>query len=154
VLSLFLVVHGLLVEVDFHACYENYAMSVGGGRRYPMVGEMSLPELAHAAGQRFSTDDLIIAALGLLPLLPFLAAWLTSRSKQTRTFWLISGLASLVIIVAWICSQELSDYYDCDLNGVSLGILLQPILCTAINAAVVIALAALRPLAFELVGKE
>lgn len=155
VLSLSLTAHSLIVEVESFACFENLGASIDGGERpYLRVGEMSVSELAQASIQQFSAEDLILAGLGLLPMLPFLIAWLVSRDKETGMFWPVSGFAALIIIGAGVSRHDLTAFYDCDLNGVSLGMIFAPILFTAINTVAVIILAAFRSVALDLAGRK
>jgi hypothetical protein len=153
-LSAFLLGHALLVQVDFEACFGNLVASVNGERPYRRVAEMSLGQLAHSAGQAFSADPLIVAVLGLLPLSPFWIAWTVSRSRPMRKLWIVSAIVALVVIAGWTFTTGLAGFYDCDRNGVSLGLLFAPIVYTAATSAATLALAALRSVFLSATGRE
>lgn len=125
--SLFAMWHSLVVDVDYEACFGNYAAAINGERPYPRVDEMSFRALARAAAGNFSSSTLIIGAVGLLPLFPFVAAWFISRDAQACMFWVVSALFALIVMVSAISMTSLTEFYDCDLNGVSLGVLFAPI---------------------------
>ncbi|MGK6355851.1 hypothetical protein ACMGDH_11595 [Sphingomonas sp. DT-207] len=152
-LSIFLTTHSLVVSVDFDACFENLAASVNGSRPYLQVGEMPFGELARKTVQQFSADALFIALLGLIPLSPFMIAWLVSKNERDRTFWIASAFVALVAIVAWVSTTSLAAFYDCELSGVGLGLLIAPILYAAISLVAVIGLAVLRFLALLFGGR-
>jgi 4-amino-4-deoxy-L-arabinose transferase-like glycosyltransferase len=142
-LSAFLVGHSLIVDVDAHACFESYSASINGERPFLRVSEMSFAQLASSARQAITADAIIFAVLGLLPLAPFLLAWRFSRDRSGR-FWIACAIAALVAIVFSISTTELTSYYDCDLNGVSLGILIAPVMYMVMTTAAVVALALLQ----------
>jgi hypothetical protein len=152
-LSTFFVVHSLLVDVDFEACFENYAASVSGYRPRHLVSEMSLGELVRSVSQAASVDDLILAGVGLLPLTPFLAAWAASRGPQAQRFWTASAIVSATLIVAWTSTRRLRDFYDCDLNGVTVAILVAPIMYAALNLIVMPFLGAFRYVFLAFTGR-
>jgi hypothetical protein len=131
--SLFVMWHSLVVEVDFEACFGNYSAAINGDRPYLMVDEMSFGALNRAVARRFSPDTLIIGALGLLPLFPFVTAWFLSRDARTRMFWVVSALFALIIMVSAISMKSLTEFYDCDRNGVSLGVLFAPVFYMFLN---------------------
>jgi hypothetical protein len=130
-------VHATIVDIDFKACFENYVASINGARPYRMVSEMSFRALVFAVKDRLS-DELIVGALGLLPLLPFSIAWFASRTARWRTLWIICALVSLAIIIVGYYRSGLAGFYDCDRNGISLGILLVPLVFTIINFVTVL----------------
>jgi hypothetical protein len=142
-LSLFLMLHAVVVSVDFEACFGNLA-AVYNQDQYARVGEMSFGALALAVGRQFSAEDMIVAGVGLLPLTPFAIAWRGSRDDQARSFWLVSALVACVVIVAVTLATGLEGFYDCDRSGVSLGILIAPILYAAVNVVVAFVLAGVR----------
>ena len=152
-LSLFLVGHSLVVEAEFEACFGNYVASINGERPYERVGEMSLGELVFAAGRQFSDDQLILAVFGLFPLVPFIVAWLASKTERTRKFWIVSALVAAVVIIIRVSSTSLTSFYDCDRNGVSIAILLGPLLYMTVNAVAAPGLAGVRFLARHLVDR-
>lgn len=152
-LSIFLIGHSLLVEVDFEACFGNLAASINGSRPYHRVGEMSFGELFYAASRAISVDQLIIAIFGFLPLSPFLICWNYSKSEHRRAFWTISALAAFAAIIALVSTRGLMDFYECDRNGVSLAILIAPIMYMAISLVAVLSLAFLRLLALNIIGR-
>lgn len=151
-LSIFLMMHESAVEADFEACFENFVASVNGSRPYPQVRGISFGELFHRTVWQFSADRLIIGALGLFPLSPFVAAWLVSKDERARMFWVASALVALIATVAWVSTTSLAAYYDCDLNGVGLGILFAPIMYAAISVIAVLGLAVLRFLVLLFAG--
>ena len=153
-LALFMMGHSLVVQVEFEACFGNLAASLNGDRPYLRVAEMSLGRLASLAGQSISADHLVIAALGLLPLLPFRIAWAASGDRLSRHLWTASAIAAFLVIVGWTVTSELTDFYDCDLNGVSLAILFAPILYTAATSAATLVVAGLRSVALSAMGRE
>nr|WP_294814395.1 hypothetical protein [uncultured Sphingomonas sp.] len=133
--SLFAMWHSLVVDVDYEACFGNYAAAVNGERPYLRVEEMSFRALARAAAGNFSPSTLIIGALGLLPLFPFVTAWFFSGDARTRMFWVVSALCALIVMVSAISMRSLTEFYDCDLNGVSMGVLFAPIFYMLLNMA-------------------
>lgn len=141
VFSLFLMTHSAIVGVDYEACFSNYGAAINGERPYLRAGEMSFGALMRAAGGQLSTDGLIIGALGLLPLSPFLIAW--RFSERAPVFWVASALLSLIVMIVAISTRSLTEFYDCDLNGVSLGLLFAPILYLVANMIAVAGLAVL-----------
>lgn len=145
-LSAFLIGHSLIVQVDFDACFGSLAESVNGHRPYRGVAEMSFGQLAHAAGRAISGDQLMFAVLGLLPLSPFWLAWRISRDGRSRQLWIVSAIVALIVIVCWTFTMDPTEYHDCDLKGVSLGIAFAPIVYTAMTLAATLALAFLRSL--------
>lgn len=153
-LSAFLMGHSLLVQVDFDSCFGNLAASISGERPYRRVAEMSLGQLAYAAGQAISADQLIVAVLGLLPLSPFWIAWTVSRSWPMQKLWIVAAIVALGVIAGWVLATGLTGFYDCDRNGVSLGIVFAPILYTAATLAATLALAALRSVVLSAMGRE
>ena len=143
-LSLFLLGHSLLVEVDHHACFENFATAIHGQHPYLRPAEMAPGVLARAALRRFSGDDLIVLASGLLPLLPFGIAWRLSRTSKTRLFWLVFTLAAVLVIVTGVSMSSLADFHDCDRKGVDLGIVVAPLAYMLVNLAAMSILVTLR----------
>lgn len=153
-LSLFLMGHYLIVEIEFEACFGNMAASVSGQRPYLRVAEMSFGQLAYSAARAISAEHLILAAFGLLPLSPFLLAWSVARDKLSRQLWVASAIAAFIVILGWTATRDLADFYDCDLNGVSLGIMLAPILYTAATMAAALAFAGVRSVVLSALGRE
>ncbi|HEX8620794.1 MAG TPA: hypothetical protein VF718_02405 [Allosphingosinicella sp.] len=153
-LSAFLLGHALLVQADFEACFGNYVASIGGERPYRRVAEMALGELAGAAVRAFSADQLIVAVLGLLPLAPFWIAWTVSRSRGMRKLWIVSAIVALIVIVGWTFTTGLAGFYDCDRSGVSLGLLLAPVVYAAATLTGALVLAALRSVFVSATGAE
>lgn len=145
-LSAFLMGHSLIVQVDFDACFGNLAESVNGRRPHRGVAQMSLVQLAHAAGRAFSADQLMFAVLGLLPLSPFWLAWRVSRDGPSRRLWIVSATVALVVIVCWTLTMDPTEFHDCDLKGVSLGLPFAPILYSGMTLAATLVLAFLRSL--------
>lgn len=133
--SFFAMWHSLVVDVDYEACFGNHAAAINGKRPYLMVDEMSFRALVRAAAGNFSPSTLIIGALGSLPLFPFVTAWFLSRDAWTRMFWVVSALCALIVMVSAISMTSLTEFYDCDLNGVSLGVLFAPIFYMLLNMA-------------------
>lgn len=136
-LSIFLTLHSTVVNIDYDACFENYASSINGMHPYNMVGEMSFRELTLAMMNRFSASDLFVAAIGLLALLPFSVAWLTSKDEQSGILWVILTFIEVILIIFITTTYRLKDFYDCDLNGISLGIVVIPMLCAIFNILIV-----------------
>ena len=128
--SLFAMWHSLIVDVDYEACFGNYG------------AVMSFGAVARSVAGNFSPSSLVIGALGLLPLFPFVTAWFFSRDARTGAFWVISALFALVIMVSAILMRNLTDFYDCDLNGVGLGVLFAPIVYMFLNVVAVAVLSA------------
>lgn len=139
--------HSLAVQLDYDACFANLDETVGGSRHVPRVAEMSIAELAFAAGRRFTGNDLIFAAFALLPLAPFSVAWLAAGEASARLFWCAAALVALVAFVGWTWLSGVTAFYDCDRNGVSLALLALPILYMVISLAALPLVAALRFLA-------
>lgn len=135
--SLFAMWHSLVVDVDYEACFGNYAAAINGKRPYLRVDEMSFGALARAAAGNFSPSSLVIGALGLLPLFPFVIAWFFSKDARTRMFWVVSALFALIVMISAILMRSLTEFYDCDLNGVSLGVLFAPIIYMFLNVVAV-----------------
>ncbi|PSJ42923.1 hypothetical protein [Allosphingosinicella deserti] len=142
--SLFLTAHASVVRVDFDACFGNYGASINGERPFQRVAEMSLGNLVSATFRAFSTEHLIVAALGLLPLSPFLVAWAFPRKRGSGRFWIACASLAAGLIVYWTFTSRLMDFYDCDLNGESLALLLAPILYTTLSVVAALVLAVLR----------
>ena len=140
--SLFAMWHSLIVDVDYEACFGNYGAAINGERPYLRVEEMSFGAVARSVAGNFSPSSLVIGALGLLPLFPFVTAWFFSRDARTGAFWVISALFALVIMVSAILMRNLTDFYDCDLNGVGLGVLFAPIVYMFLNVVAVAVLSA------------
>lgn len=153
-LSAFQMGHALLVQVDFEACFGNLAASVSGERPYRRVVEMSLDQLADAAGRAMSADPLIVGFVALLPLTPFWIAWTVSQSRTMRRLWIVSAIVAVVVIVGWTLRTGLTGFHDCDRNGVSLGLLFAPLLYTAAALAATLALAALRSVFLSATGRR
>lgn len=153
-LSIFLMGHSLIVSVEATACLENFAASVNGERPYLRVAEMSLRQLAYAAGRRFSVDELIVGTLGLFPLVPFWVAWMNARDRPSRQLWMVAAVIALIVIVWWVFTSDLTGFYDCDLNGVSLGILFMPLVYTAAALVATLVLALLRSIVLLAMGRE
>jgi hypothetical protein len=136
-LSLFLAAHALVVEVDFDACFGNYAASINGARPYRMVGDMSVGEVIAAAIARISTGTLLVAGLSLFSLLPFIVAWSLSRSPSARAMWLVAAAIGFGVIVVGTATSDLTGFYECDRNGIGLGALIGPFLYALIDLAVI-----------------
>jgi hypothetical protein len=153
-LSAFLMGHSLLVQVDFEACFGNVVESLRGNRPYRQVVEMSFGQLAYSAGQAISVNHLIIALFGLLPLSPFWIARMVSQGRLFRQLCFVSAIVAFIVIVGWYLTNDLREFYDCDRNGVSLGILVAPILYTAVTSATTLALVFLRSLFLSATGRE
>lgn len=153
-LSIFVVGHSLVVQVDFEACFGNLAESVNGRRPSRTVAEMSFGQVAYAAGQAISAVQLIIAVLGLLPLVPFWIAWRLSRDRPLRQLWTVSAIVAFIVIVCWILTMEITEFHKCDLKGVSLGILFAPVEYMAMTLAATLALAFFQSLFLIAMGRE
>jgi hypothetical protein len=151
--AMVLIGQSLIVQVDFEACFGNYAASINGERPFRRVSEMSPGELASGASRSASVDQLIIGVLGLLPLAPFLAGWTTSKRPQARRFWIVCALVATIAIIAWTATRSPTDFYDCELNGVSLGLAIAPIFYAAVNAIAALVLAAFRSTILDLIGR-
>ena len=141
-LAAFLTAHSLFVYLEAEACFD--AMSLHDSHSYLRVADMPFGQLARSVGRIISTGDLIIAGLGFLPLLPFLVAWMVSPDRGSRRLWLVSAIVTFIAITGWTVSLGLAEFYECDRNGVSLGIVALPILYTAATLAATLLLALLR----------
>jgi hypothetical protein len=146
-LGLLIAAHGLLVEVDFHTCFENYANSISPGTpRLKYVGEMSVFELVDAASSTASADDAFLLGIGLLTLFPYLLATLLSKTPESASRWTMLAVIVSILAVAgyaqslWSLFGGAKEFYDCDLNGVSIAIALGPILLFLVNLAIALAL--------------
>jgi hypothetical protein len=133
-LALLIAVHGLLVEVDFNACFENYGNMVSpDAPRVERVGEMSWAALAQTASSTIGEDESFLFALGLLPLCPFLLG--IGLARNWRSAVLCAELAFVaVLLIGAFYVQSLSnlfggstEFYDCDRNGVSVAIAYAPV---------------------------
>ena len=153
-LALFLTAHAVIVRVDFDACLGNYAASINGERPYQRAAEMPFGELVSATFRAFSVEHLIVAGLGLLPLTPFLVAWAASKDKQSSRFWIACASLAAGLIVYWTSTSRLLDFYDCDLGGESLAIVLAPILYTTLSVVAALILAVLRWLTLLMTNRE
>lgn len=152
--SAFLTGHALLVQVDFEACFENLGRSVDGVRPYRRVAEMSLSQMAQAAGGALSADYLILAVPALLPFTPFWVAWAVSRSRAMQTLWIVAAIVAFVVIAGWLFTTGLAGFYECDRNGVTVGIAIAPFLYTAATLAATLVLAGLRGVFLSATGRE
>lgn len=95
-----------------------------------------------------------VEILGFLPLSPFSIAWSMTRDGRSRQLWIVAAAVAFIAIVCWTLASDLTDFYDCDLNGVSLAIIIAPIVYTAATSAATLVLAAVRSLFLSATGRE
>lgn len=152
-LAAFLAGQALFVWVDYEACFENNT-AVSSGERLLRVAEMSLAQLAYVASKTIGADQVLFATLGLLPLCPFWIAWKLSDDRGTQKLWVMTAIVAFVAIVAWNVTIPLSELYDCDRKGVSLGLVLMPFTYTVGTLAAAVVLAVARSLYLSLSGMD
>ena len=133
-LALLIAVHGLLVQVDFNACFENYAnMLSPDAPRLERVGEMSWAALLQTSSSTIGADQPYLFALGLLPLCPFLFGILLARTWRSAVLCAeLAVVAALLIGGFYVQSLSIlfggsTEFYDCDRNGVSVALGYVPI---------------------------
>jgi hypothetical protein len=132
--ALLIAVHGLLVQVDFNACFENYANMVSpGAPRIERVGEMSWAALLQTASSTIGGEHAFLFALGLLPVCPFLLGILLARSWRSAEQCTLLAFVGALLIAGfygqslWNLFGGSTEFYDCDRSGVSVGIVYVPI---------------------------
>jgi hypothetical protein len=144
-LALILMVYSLAVEIDFYACFMDYA-DLNNSQGPHGFWSMSFDSLLQATLERFSSDQIVVLALGFLPLSPFVVAWLVTKDGHLRSFWLASALVAFLIVIVSLMATGLDAYHDCDRKGVSIAILLMPIIYALVSTAAVCGISILRVL--------